>query len=1325
MLAISPADAVYKGTEATFYCCVNVDPRDFIPEEGVYFVQNGTRRREASTTPYQLFTKTDDSLFTVATCWALTIGNVQLSDSGSYSCITQPLDPTVKALNETLNFTVKTPRMIQNFTIVPMAHGANLSWDTQEGPMLKIGLKLYKRQGGKHEVWSSENAKSPQQLTGLEPATPYSLFIQVQDGHAATFQLTEHFQTEEGIPGPPEKEEIRLIDTTTGLQCEVEWRPPLVTNGQVVKYFVQLEGKLRYQPQDLAEGNVPIDYPPALEPCKNYDGTSDDDGIDAKKNFFACKFGPLKPNRNYAATIWSQNSAGKSAPVSYTDKCFMDFSAPDEIEPPEMLVTHNVSSFSLKFNSPPKEYNGPIACYYLAVVPLPSNVSIQSLPKPDNVIMESFEEAMRNNIQVASGQAYYAYIAESYLTYPSSTVIGDNKAPPKIEQCNVYYLSKSRFKAHDPPLQPDLKYTGFLIVRVDRDKDLHTPQQLAFTRMFQNRRSKRGKTERKNRANKYRRPDGSSKFDIESKETLSFQRHSRQLISIDPHYGYSSYFKPVFLQQSQAGATGFQIFLCILLGLFTLLAAAGSLLYLLYRKGFIHHFCPIKKEHNLLKQAFQAIPSDDLASEFIMRHRDSDYLFSAEFEALPKYKDMKFTASEKKENIKKNRYGDIKACDDTRVKLKVSPDGSDYINANFIKGYNGKRTFIATQAPLTNTVEDFWQMIWEHDVRVVIMVANMKERGRQQVDKYWPEEGEQSIFVNKDLEISCVDNLPYADYSKRGFNLVYTSYSSTPSSNGNNRTSSILQRTGSFRQHEPIAAVVHQEEESEYANISVLRPSSKNSNNRTNLLDVEVNREVRKIVHYHFTNWTDLKAPESTCGIMRLMLKLRKMEEYNNHPVLIHCSAGVGRTGTFIAIDSLIDQCNAEGKVDVFGTVSSIRQQRNGTMVQSQEQYVFIYRALVENLIFGDTDIPEKSFCDHLNHLKHAQRERRPSGNSQVRTYNVSYDLNGGSSSGGNSSPPLTISNVTQAAPTLTATSSVGAALNAKLKQWKNGLPNHNHKEISSSKSTGIEAEYEKLFTCLDNIRTINISQKEENISKNRFSSIVPYDRYCIMLAPRIGCSGSQYINATPHHGYYQDYFLAQDPVDSATCHDFWRLIDDNHARIIVMLSREDEFSPREKYWPEQQGVPFYFGNDEDLTVILTSEKVHPTFVERRISYKFKRADETIDIVQYAFTGWVSGAPVPPSAGPLRSLIRRIHEAQPPIIAQSCPIVVHSRDGSFEPGLFVCISTLLERLETEHMIDVFRTARAILQHRVGVFPKLEQYTFIYETIAEYIRSKQP
>ena len=415
-----------------------------------------------------------------------------------------------------------------------------------------------------------------------------------------------------------------------------------------------------------------------------------------------------------------------------------------------------------------------------------------------------------------------------------------------------------------------------------------------------------------------------------------------------------------------------------------------------------------------------------------------------------------------------------------------------------------------------------------------------------------------------------------------------------------------------------------------------------------------------------------------------------------------------------------MDQCVNEGKVDVFGAVSTIRQQRNGTMVQSQEQYVFIYRALVENLLFGDTDVSEDNFCDHLIRLNRVPRERRISGCSQVRmsSIGVSYDLNGGSSSGANSSPPPTISNVTQAAPTLAASNSMGAMLNAKLKQLRNGLPHQNSKECpgTSSKISGLEAEYQKLFTCLDNIRVTNISQREENVAKNRFPDIVPYDRYCVMLAPRIGCNSSQYINATPHHGYFHEYTLVQDPLDSTTCHDFWRLVDDHRTRIIVMLSREDEFTPRAKYWPEPQGVPFYFGNDEDLSVTLTSEKVHPSYVERKLSYKFKRADETCDVVQYAFTGWVSGAPAPPSSSPLRSLIKKIIEQQKHDPFQPGPIVVHSRDGSFEPGLFVCISTILERLEVEHMVDVFRTARAILQHRVGVFPKFVSFFKRLETV---------
>jgi len=1195
MMAISPRNSVYKGEEATIYCCINLDAREFISRDGVLFVQNGTRSREPTESPYDSFTAKDDTLFTIATCWLLNLLNAQLSDSGNYTCIVQPKNPSYSTVNETINFTVKIPRMIQNLSIIPNATEALITWNSEDESMLKVGIEVYERSAGKRIIWNSENETSPIRLTNLEPATPYTVFITVQDGQIEPARISEQFQSLDGQSDHPQADEIRLANTVDGLQCEVEWRPPLVTNGQILKYYVQLKGQLRYKPEDVT--GEEIDFPPGLPPCSNYDGVSENQGVDVKLNFFSCKFRPLKPNRNYTATIWAVNKAGKSIPVTFDQKCSMDYAEPDEIEPPESSPTVNATSFTLKFTNPPKELNGPIACYYLAIVPLPSNASVQKLPRPNEIVMDSFESAMTNNVR-STGDRYFAYIAESYLNFPKETIVGDNKGPSDVEPCNAIYLS--RYKARDPPLQTDLKYTGFLVVRVDRDSRLHSS---TYERTLIPRRTRNGYV-----SNEY----WTSNQNIKRDKNVIWThgdvgpRFSRQLAVSDPAYGFSDYFKPVFLEYSTGTTSAYQIFGFLSLSLIALLMLAGFLLYLFYKKGLIRHLCPIKKDHNLLRQAFQPIPVEDLASEYIIRHRDSDFLFTSEFDALPKT-NLPCTACDRSENERKNRYHDIKACDETRVKLKkVGSDGSDYINANFIKGYCGKKTFIAAQAPLENTMNDFWKMIWEQDVRIIIMAANMNERGRKQASKYWPNINENNIFVNGDLEICCKKTDVFADYTKREFELIY----------GNNAEKEALVRSGSFKS----------QPENDYANVPINRPGSKNSN-KTPLLDGDlVNKEIRKIAHYHFTNWVDLKAPESTCGILRLMLKLRKMEEYLEHPVLIHCSAGVGRTGTFIAIDTLIDQCINEGKADVFGTVANIRQQRNSVMVQTMEQYAFIYRALAEYFLFGDTDVRAEEFCDYYARLRYVPRERRISGNNVVRMSSiaVNYDQNG------SSTPPQTVS-----LGSGTTTSSVGAVLNAKLKQWRNGLP-LTSKENNGKKSA-LENEYQLLFTNLDPARSTTIAHREENIKKNRYIEAVPYDKYRIMLTPRIGCSStSQYINATPHKGYWQSFILAQDPVDLETCHEFWRMVDDGRTRIIVMLSREEDFNYGEKYWPEEPGTPLILGKDNDLTVSLISERIHPTLIERKIQYKFKREEETCEVIQYLFTGWIREAITPASTGPIR-----------------------------------------------------------------------------------------
>ncbi|XP_039366829.1 tyrosine-protein phosphatase non-receptor type 18 isoform X2 [Mauremys reevesii] len=97
-------------------------------------------------------------------------------------------------------------------------------------------------------------------------------------------------------------------------------------------------------------------------------------------------------------------------------------------------------------------------------------------------------------------------------------------------------------------------------------------------------------------------------------------------------------------------------------------------------------------------------------------------------------------AGGRKENIKKNRYKDILPYDQTRVVLNLCTDEgqTDYINASFIQGVNNKRCYIATQGPLPHTVLDFWRMIWEYEVKVIVMACREVEMGKKKCERYWP-----------------------------------------------------------------------------------------------------------------------------------------------------------------------------------------------------------------------------------------------------------------------------------------------------------------------------------------------------------------------------------------------------------------------------------------------------------------------------------------------------------------------------------------------------------------------------------------------------------
>uniref|UniRef100_A0A8C5LDT8 Tyrosine-protein phosphatase non-receptor type 12 n=1 Tax=Jaculus jaculus TaxID=51337 RepID=A0A8C5LDT8_JACJA len=129
---------------------------------------------------------------------------------------------------------------------------------------------------------------------------------------------------------------------------------------------------------------------------------------------------------------------------------------------------------------------------------------------------------------------------------------------------------------------------------------------------------------------------------------------------------------------------------------------------------------------------------------------------------------------EKEENVKKNRYKDILPFDHSRVTLtlKTPSQDSDYINANFIKGVYGPKAYVATQGPLANTVIDFWRMIWEYNVVIIVMACREFEMGRKKCERYWPLNGEDPITFAP-FKISCEDEQARTDYFIRTLLLEF------------------------------------------------------------------------------------------------------------------------------------------------------------------------------------------------------------------------------------------------------------------------------------------------------------------------------------------------------------------------------------------------------------------------------------------------------------------------------------------------------------------------------------------------------------------------
>ncbi|KAM4675965.1 tyrosine-protein phosphatase non-receptor type 9-like [Discoglossus pictus] len=256
-----------------------------------------------------------------------------------------------------------------------------------------------------------------------------------------------------------------------------------------------------------------------------------------------------------------------------------------------------------------------------------------------------------------------------------------------------------------------------------------------------------------------------------------------------------------------------------------------------------------------------------------------------------------FTISLAAANRDRNRYGDVPCLDQTRVKLKRVNwhERSDYINASYMDGYLQKNMYIGTQGPLENTFSDFWQMVWEQNVLVIVMTTRVEECGHRKCGQYWP--------------------------------LV-------PSS------------------------------EVSYGAITVTNKVTENHQHHrktTLLLNTRQGREKRLVTHLQFLSWPDFGVPSSAAALIHFRGVVKKEQQTavqelgtswkgpaGGPPIIVHCSAGIGRTGTFCTLDICLSQLEDVGTVNIHQTVQRMRKQR-AFSIQTPEQYYFCHTAILEH----------------------------------------------------------------------------------------------------------------------------------------------------------------------------------------------------------------------------------------------------------------------------------------------------------------------------------------------------------------------------------------
>ncbi|XP_036939440.1 receptor-type tyrosine-protein phosphatase S-like isoform X3 [Acanthopagrus latus] len=271
-------------------------------------------------------------------------------------------------------------------------------------------------------------------------------------------------------------------------------------------------------------------------------------------------------------------------------------------------------------------------------------------------------------------------------------------------------------------------------------------------------------------------------------------------------------------------------------------------------------------------------------------------------------------------------------------------------------------------------------------------------------------------------------------------------------------------------------------------------------------------------------------------------------------------------------------------------------------------------------------------------------------------------------------------------------------------------------------------AEHIELLKANDNLRlsqeyesidpsqqfTWEYSNLEVNKPKNRYANVIAYDHTRVVLAPIEGILGSDYINANYIDGYRKQnaYIATQGPL-AETFGDFWRMVWEQRAASVVMMTRLEEKSriKCDQYWPSR-GTETY----GMIQVSLLDTMELATFCVRTFSLHKSGNSERREVRQFQFTAWPDHG-VPEYPTPFLNFLRRVKACNPP---DAGPIIAHCSAGVGRTGCFIVIDAMLERIRHERTVDIYGHVTLMRSQRNYMVQTEDQYSFIHEALLEAV-----